>query len=764
MQRRRLELIKDEAIRCLAETEPSAQLVEVAYRWRETWYRLSGQPIDDRLVLSHIEETTSDPTGWWRGTRDQTCHFYLEAVDAVAIVSTPAPIRTPKTERILAALKIAVTRGQASYDARHDELTGLWNRRAFDDAVKAALERQSKPPVSGTTSGASTLSDVVCLVSADVDHFKQVNDSFGHQYGDLVLHCFARRMQELAERTASKYGVLMKCARPGGEEFAILCEGQLSRARLEEFARLLSAADGRLLPGDDDWGDLAYQFGCGEMALPEPGARRVTASVGISSLMKTPPDSTQKSTHDALMRQADQAVYRAKRGGRSTFRFFDDIRARYGSVIERHSETSLICIDIGRSVDVAKGDEYLVYHPDFSGEQAMILTDGRSSRVLGLRPRVQSGRIEVFEVQDEIAFARIVGEAPSGVVQAACLLEYVPVGAIGHLSRGYEAGGDTEKQLRTALQEAYNQNKIAFVVVATLVDGPALKERLGTTRVNDALAQMQEALELLEGVHVSVVRLDTWGYGALVDAGNIPEPLQILKQVLAVSKQRIDARIRIAIGAAEAPKSWIESTRGNTARLGDTIEKARLAVELSKRLHGAPTLFDDSTGKSLLYDYRQNREHAGAFDLYATLATFGAPGPEAENQVGLCYLESTLPDFAAAERHFRAALAADPAQTLGVYHANLGLALYEGGQKQEAAESFERALSGGFKPYAPYYLPFGAAFAERSRSLTTSPEEIEKALHYLKEAQADTNVSLGHKQLAAQLVERLAGATSSEPR
>jgi diguanylate cyclase (GGDEF)-like protein len=154
--------------------------------------------------------------------------------------------------------------------AMTDELTGLPNRRAVLARIPQVLEPDAQP----TT-----------LLIFDIDHFKQINDSFGHAVGDDVLNAVAERLRG-ALQAPEFYG------RIGGEEFLIalprttLREG-LARA---EFLRVQIASI--QLPG----------------RIPEN--RAVTASFGMT--LSVPGDSV-----GTLLQRADAALYRAKRGGRN---------------------------------------------------------------------------------------------------------------------------------------------------------------------------------------------------------------------------------------------------------------------------------------------------------------------------------------------------------------------------------------------------------------------------------------------------------------
>ena len=156
-----------------------------------------------------------------------------------------------------------------------DDLTGVFNRRHFRRTVARAFDhsRRYHRPLS------------VAII--DVDHFKNVNDRFGHQAGDTVLAEVAKRFVRSVR--SSDY-----LARYGGEEFIVLLpETQLGDAvTFGEKLRAAIASAPVPIPGGD--------------ALP------VTVSVGTASLAHT-----QFSSAAEMIRAADQALYRAKRNGRN---------------------------------------------------------------------------------------------------------------------------------------------------------------------------------------------------------------------------------------------------------------------------------------------------------------------------------------------------------------------------------------------------------------------------------------------------------------
>ncbi|MEA2374384.1 MAG: hypothetical protein QOD53_847 [Thermoleophilaceae bacterium] len=159
-----------------------------------------------------------------------------------------------------------------------DELTGLYNRSHFHDTLDSEIERSRR------------FGSDVGLVMLDIDDFKQVNDSFGHPQGDVVLIEVARVLREHSRD-------IDEPARYGGEELAvILPQTDLGGAELLA-ERMRSAIEGLRIKRADGGEPL-----------------RVTASFGVASLPACAPDK------DGLIAEADAALYRAKRAGKNRVR------------------------------------------------------------------------------------------------------------------------------------------------------------------------------------------------------------------------------------------------------------------------------------------------------------------------------------------------------------------------------------------------------------------------------------------------------------
>jgi diguanylate cyclase (GGDEF)-like protein/PAS domain S-box-containing protein len=163
---------------------------------------------------------------------------------------------------------------QLRHEAVHDPLTGLANRVLLRDRLEHALARSER---GGGTTG---------VMVVDLDDFKLVNDAYGHLAGDSVLTELSRRMRAAVRPSDT-------VARLGGDEFVAVCEGVDEQSALALGRRLQAAIRLPIAVGGVN--------------------QRLTASIGIA-LGRTDPD--------AILRDADVAVYRAKADGRGRLELF----------------------------------------------------------------------------------------------------------------------------------------------------------------------------------------------------------------------------------------------------------------------------------------------------------------------------------------------------------------------------------------------------------------------------------------------------------
>ncbi len=150
-----------------------------------------------------------------------------------------------------------------------DELTGLFNRRHLEEMIERELGRLQR------------YAEPASIIMFDLDHFKEINDSLGHEAGDRVLRQVARLLEARIRQTDTG-------GRWGGEEFMILCPG----------AR------------DDQAAELAEQIRGFLASLHMEGVPKITASFGVTAIQAS--DSSEE-----LLRRVDALLYDAKRAGRN---------------------------------------------------------------------------------------------------------------------------------------------------------------------------------------------------------------------------------------------------------------------------------------------------------------------------------------------------------------------------------------------------------------------------------------------------------------
>jgi diguanylate cyclase (GGDEF)-like protein/PAS domain S-box-containing protein len=170
------------------------------------------------------------------------------------------------------------------YLATHDEMTGLLNRTMFGEFLGRAIARSRRP------------GRRFAVMFVDLDRFKAINDSLGHESGDALLKVIATRLRA-SLRTSDVV------ARFGGDEFVLLVEDVNDRSAAEVVARNLLAAVLQPVP-------IAGQECC------------ITASIGIALC----PDDAQDA--DGLLKHADLAMYHAKEQGKNGFQYYSATMGR----------------------------------------------------------------------------------------------------------------------------------------------------------------------------------------------------------------------------------------------------------------------------------------------------------------------------------------------------------------------------------------------------------------------------------------------------
>lgn len=235
----------------------------------ESWGKLSGA-IDQAATKGvsyelELEVIKADGKPGWIWTRGEAVVFPGRAIRKLRGVVQDISEKKAAEERVW-------------LQANFDPLTGLANRRRFHDRLEQEI---SKAKRAGTS---------FALMYLDLDHFKEINDSLGHDIGDELLREVAQRLK----------GILRESdiiARLGGDEFAIILTATNEPANIEHIAEaiLKKIAEPYSLVSEQSY---------------------VSASIGITLF---PNDST---SADTLLKNADQAMYQSKAEGKNTYNYF----------------------------------------------------------------------------------------------------------------------------------------------------------------------------------------------------------------------------------------------------------------------------------------------------------------------------------------------------------------------------------------------------------------------------------------------------------
>ncbi|HEY6491429.1 MAG: diguanylate cyclase [Terracidiphilus sp.] len=253
-------------------------LVPGNYTFQATQVDQAGQPISPVGIFSFRITPL-----WWQMRELQITLALMGCVVLVATWKRRVGSLLKQKKHLEAAVKLRTidlekekgelmrTKEQMRHYAEHDDLTGLWNHRIIVERLRIEVDRSRREGLP------------VSILLADLDYFKRINDTYGHPAGDLVLKEASGTFQRMV-RTYDWVG------RYGGEEFLLILPGSgynHARQRAEELRTAIQ--------------NMQVQEGQNGITL--------TASFGVASGFPT--------SHEQLIREADEALYRAKNSGRN---------------------------------------------------------------------------------------------------------------------------------------------------------------------------------------------------------------------------------------------------------------------------------------------------------------------------------------------------------------------------------------------------------------------------------------------------------------
>ena len=221
-----------------------------------------------KYVMSEMNSKTCTVVPLFNGKEDFGC--VIVSSDRDGITDTETNFLALFANQIELAITVAGLFEEVKKQAITDPLTGIYNRRYFEENIMKEAERSLR------------LKQPFSLISMDLDYLKKINDTYGHQYGDLAIKTIAN----VLKREARSIDIP---ARIGGEEFNLLLPGVDSRGAVIAAERIRKSIENQVL---DTIGGI-------------------TASVGVATFLE------HSDRIDELMELADQAMYKAKLNGRN---------------------------------------------------------------------------------------------------------------------------------------------------------------------------------------------------------------------------------------------------------------------------------------------------------------------------------------------------------------------------------------------------------------------------------------------------------------
>jgi|1185.fasta_scaffold09772_1 diguanylate cyclase (GGDEF)-like protein/PAS domain S-box-containing protein len=284
----RAKAVMDSAVEAIVTTdglghiESANPAAEQLFSWTES--ELVGRPVGDLIPALAVSEAGGGlhDVRWEEQEHMVEAQRKDEATVPVDVSLTSTSVHGVEMFTLIArdATVRKLHEDQLEHQATHDPLTGLANRKLFDELLVRAVFRGER--------GRRALA----VLYMDLDGFKDVNDVFGHQAGDRVLSETARRLESVI-----RPGDIV--ARLGGDEFVVLCENLASPDDAEKIAtRVVQAV--------------------GQPIAVAAGVATVTASVGVAI-------GALGESAASVVARADEAMYRTKQDGKAGYRFANAI-------------------------------------------------------------------------------------------------------------------------------------------------------------------------------------------------------------------------------------------------------------------------------------------------------------------------------------------------------------------------------------------------------------------------------------------------------
>jgi len=501
----------------------------VHFKTEDQWVELDGGSVSTSIAQG-LEKAKGETTAFHTAS-SLTARYYLQEYDAVVSLTFGKSPRAETRKRYRVAIEKIQEGSSNAYRVSHHSLTHLLAKDAFRDILKASLSKIEDKSSSDFEAQEIEQPTILAVMALDIDYFKQVNDTWGHLYGDQVLKTFGKTPGKCASHIKiSAPSSTIFIGHPSGEEFLIMMTANASKEQFSLWAnQFRTCICDDVLPTDLEWQWLTRSDNLSALTPPPITDRGVSTSIGIAFHTSIAQIDFDEDPSAGLLDLADTALYRAKAAGRNQVIFYDDILSSCGKIIEHNLKTGVVAIDIGSNVGVNAGQEFKVYHPTFTGKTKFTINDGRTTRTLGIYPRVESSRIVVFNAQPEISFAFIdAAENTKLELEAGSYLEAIPAGSIGHLlpntSKYLATDPESIKSADITTLQNYiedqveNSNSPFAIVVRFTREGEYLR-KYGTAALNKALARLYRGAQVSFSPRNIIAVLDS-GSICIVGAGD----------------------------------------------------------------------------------------------------------------------------------------------------------------------------------------------------------------------------------------------------
>lgn len=296
----------------------------VYYYFDGKWHDTNGETNPAVAPISDLDRTRKSGLHW-RHKRSNINYFPVKELDCVVVAQCSAATTVATRDLIQLSLSNSFRHAENAFRAAYDPLTDLYNREIFERRLKEHLKQPSLEARSAEVQQSSGRQ--LALLAFDLDHFKQVNDTHGHTYGDVVLIAFARRIETIAAGLEKRFAgrVAFHIARIGGEEFSIIEVGDLSDDEVcvvaEDFRLGISQVS---LPSDSDWQAIQKEKSIHGLDIPSLGERKVTCSIGVVNIGIPVSEDAVNRVRSALINQADIALHKAKASDRNYLELYSD--------------------------------------------------------------------------------------------------------------------------------------------------------------------------------------------------------------------------------------------------------------------------------------------------------------------------------------------------------------------------------------------------------------------------------------------------------